>query len=281
MFSRRTASPRNSSGYDVNRGNVNGCDRAAPDGAHGRPTLLERIGTIWQLRLQQRRAATPNVDRHDLLALTPRMPRCVCLSRDRSGLCRVGAPRRPSRPRSSSTELPAPPRDGRPSRRDPGQCGRPSRDTPPAHGPPVCEQKGHTAVRKGIDPRRRRSLLAAAGAATLVLTGAGFAGAYSASAATAGCRVVYTVTSQWQGGFGANVTITNLGDAVTGWTLTWSFGAGQTVTQAWNATVTQCGARGDREERQLQRGRSPPTAPCRSASTARGRAATRCRRASR
>ncbi|MDG9679126.1 cellulose binding domain-containing protein, partial [Micromonospora sp. DH14] len=46
----------------------------------------------------------------------------------------------------------------------------------------------------------------------------------------------------WQGGFGANVTITNLGDAVTGWTLTWRYDAGQTVTQAWNATVTQSGA---------------------------------------
>ncbi|GAB3837943.1 hypothetical protein GCM10029963_03450 [Micromonospora andamanensis] len=52
----------------------------------------------------------------------------------------------------------------------------------------------------------------------------------------------YAVSSQWQGGFGANVTITNLGDPVTSWTLTWSFGAGQTVTQAWNTTLTQSGA---------------------------------------
>ncbi|MCC8249934.1 cellulose binding domain-containing protein [Saccharothrix luteola] len=33
-----------------------------------------------------------------------------------------------------------------------------------------------------------------------------------------------------------------LGDPVTGWTLTWSYPAGQTVTQAWNATVSQSGA---------------------------------------
>ncbi|BCJ61974.1 alpha-N-arabinofuranosidase [Micromonospora endophytica] len=52
----------------------------------------------------------------------------------------------------------------------------------------------------------------------------------------------YAVSSQWQGGFGANVTITNLGDPLTSWTLTWSFGAGQTVTQAWNTTLTQSGA---------------------------------------
>jgi lysophospholipase L1-like esterase len=62
-----------------------------------------------------------------------------------------------------------------------------------------------------------------------------------AHAATAGCRVDYTVTSQWQGGFGGDVAITNLGDAVTSWALTWNFATGQSVTQAWNATVTQSG----------------------------------------
>ncbi|MFI7026163.1 non-reducing end alpha-L-arabinofuranosidase family hydrolase [Micromonospora sp. NPDC049900] len=62
-----------------------------------------------------------------------------------------------------------------------------------------------------------------------------------AGAAAAGCSVTYAVASQWQGGFGANVSITNLGDAVSSWTLTWSFGAGQTVTQSWNTTLTQSG----------------------------------------
>jgi cellulase/cellobiase CelA1 len=97
-------------------------------------------------------------------------------------------------------------------------------------------------VRKGTDARRRRPLIAAAAAVTLVLSGAAVAGAQLASAATAGCRVVYTISSQWQGGFGANVDITDLGDPVNGWRLTWTFPNGQTVTQAWNATVTQSGA---------------------------------------
>jgi hypothetical protein len=66
--------------------------------------------------------------------------------------------------------------------------------------------------------------------------------AMPAHAATAGCSVNYAVSSQWQGGFGASVSITNLGDALSGWTLTWSYSAGQTVTQAWNATVTQSGS---------------------------------------
>ncbi|GAB7036947.1 hypothetical protein JCM9533A_07940 [Catenuloplanes niger JCM 9533] len=63
-----------------------------------------------------------------------------------------------------------------------------------------------------------------------------------ARAAAAGCAVNYAVTSEWQGGFGASVTITNLGDALTGWTLSWSYGAGQTVVQAWNTTLTQNGS---------------------------------------
>ncbi len=61
-----------------------------------------------------------------------------------------------------------------------------------------------------------------------------------ASAAT-GCRVDYTQSGQWPGGFGANVAITNLGDAINGWRLTWNFTAGQTITQIWNATATQSG----------------------------------------
>ncbi|GIH14346.1 cellulose binding domain-containing protein [Rugosimonospora africana] len=74
-----------------------------------------------------------------------------------------------------------------------------------------------------------------------VVTGDLVGTSVAAQAATTGCRVDYRVTSQWSGGFGGDVTITNLGDAVTAWTLTWTFAAGQSVTQAWNATVTQSG----------------------------------------
>ncbi|BEL05331.1 hypothetical protein Q0Z83_035220 [Actinoplanes sichuanensis] len=76
---------------------------------------------------------------------------------------------------------------------------------------------------------------------TVVLACAAAAVALPASAA-AGCSVSYAVSSQWQGGFGANVAVTNLGDPLTSWTLTWSYSAGQTVTQAWNTTLTQSGA---------------------------------------
>ncbi|MBM2619451.1 cellulose binding domain-containing protein [Actinoplanes sp. LDG1-06] len=76
----------------------------------------------------------------------------------------------------------------------------------------------------------------------LALVSAGAFVALPARATAVGCSVNYAVSSQWQGGFGANVSITNLGDPMSGWTLTWSYGAGQTVTQAWNTTLTQNGA---------------------------------------
>ncbi|MEV0231208.1 arabinofuranosidase catalytic domain-containing protein [Nonomuraea sp. NPDC050786] len=90
---------------------------------------------------------------------------------------------------------------------------------------------------------RRRAALSAASAAVVALStvGAGIAAAHVASATAAGCQVTYTVTNQWPGGFGANVSVTNLGDPVNGWKLTWSFPAGQAITQLWNGSYTQSG----------------------------------------
>nr|WP_221374200.1 cellulose binding domain-containing protein [Actinoplanes polyasparticus] len=87
----------------------------------------------------------------------------------------------------------------------------------------------------------RRRVLALSTAVAVVAGGAAVLTALPASAA-AGCRVAYTVSSTWPGGFGANVTITNLGDQLSSWTLAWSYGNGQTITQAWNATVSQSGS---------------------------------------
>ncbi|MEU8171143.1 cellulose binding domain-containing protein [Micromonospora sp. NPDC049004] len=91
-----------------------------------------------------------------------------------------------------------------------------------------------------MHPLRQRFILLAASTAAAVV--AGTVGTVVASAAAVGCRVDYQVSNQWQGGFGASVTITNLGEEVNGWALTWSYAAGQQVTQAWSATVTQSGA---------------------------------------
>ncbi|WP_146179904.1 cellulose binding domain-containing protein [Micromonospora sp. RP3T] len=86
--------------------------------------------------------------------------------------------------------------------------------------------------------KRIRALVAATAAVTLVTAGTVATRAYAA----AGCQVSYSVTNQWSGGFGANVSVKNLGDPVNGWRLTWSFGAGQQVTDLWNGSFTQTGA---------------------------------------
>ncbi|MEN3611421.1 cellulose binding domain-containing protein [Plantactinospora sp. ZYX-F-223] len=58
-----------------------------------------------------------------------------------------------------------------------------------------------------------------------------------------GCTATYRVTNQWTGGFQAEVSVRNgRSTATTGWTATFTFGGGQQVSQAWNATVTQTGA---------------------------------------
>jgi hypothetical protein len=88
---------------------------------------------------------------------------------------------------------------------------------------------------------RRRTLPLALAATAALTAGAGVLTALPASAA-AGCGVAYSVTSSWPGGFGVTVTVTNLGDPLTSWTLGWSFANGQTVTQAWNTTLTQSGS---------------------------------------
>src|SRR6185312_8448345 len=89
---------------------------------------------------------------------------------------------------------------------------------------------------------RSRAALAAGVAAGLATAGVVLATVSAQAATTAGCSVSYAVSSQWPGGFGANVTITNLGNAISSWNLTWSFSAGQTVTQLWNGTYTESGA---------------------------------------
>ncbi|RIV39701.1 cellulase family glycosylhydrolase [Micromonospora radicis] len=88
--------------------------------------------------------------------------------------------------------------------------------------------------------RTRWRLGLVGGGIAALLAGVGLIGAGPANAA-AGCRVVYSAPSQWPGGFTANVDVTNLGDPLNGWRLTWTFPSGQRVTQAWNANVTSSG----------------------------------------
>lgn len=58
-----------------------------------------------------------------------------------------------------------------------------------------------------------------------------------------GCGAAYSVVGQWPGGFQGEVRVTAGDSAVSGWTVTWTFADGQTVTQPWSATVTSSGSR--------------------------------------
>ncbi|GIE95594.1 cellulose binding domain-containing protein [Paractinoplanes rishiriensis] len=56
------------------------------------------------------------------------------------------------------------------------------------------------------------------------------------------CKVGYRTTSEWNGGFVAEVTVTNTGTApVDGWQLALTFGGDQQVTSAWHASFSQAG----------------------------------------
>lgn len=77
-------------------------------------------------------------------------------------------------------------------------------------------------------------------AIALAVASAGAAVAVATTAhAAEGCRVGYSVTSQWNGGFQASLTVTNLGTEWNGWTVSFPFPAGQKVTQGWSATWSQ------------------------------------------
>ena len=84
--------------------------------------------------------------------------------------------------------------------------------------------------------------LVVAGTALALGLGLAVAASTQASAATS-CSASYVTASEWQGGFVANLTVTNTGTtALSGWTVTFTYPGDQHVTNAWNATVTQSGA---------------------------------------
>ncbi|MET9850298.1 cellulase family glycosylhydrolase [Streptomyces ossamyceticus] len=60
---------------------------------------------------------------------------------------------------------------------------------------------------------------------------------------TPACAAVYTVSSDWGGGFNAEVKVTNSGTtALKSWKVTWTWSGSQKVTNMWNASYTQSGA---------------------------------------
>jgi endoglucanase len=60
---------------------------------------------------------------------------------------------------------------------------------------------------------------------------------------TAACSAAYSVSSDWGGGFNAEVKVTNTGGVpLKSWTVSWTWTGSQKVTSMWNASHTQSGA---------------------------------------
>ncbi|ATO12490.1 cellulose-binding protein [Micromonospora sp. WMMA2032] len=56
------------------------------------------------------------------------------------------------------------------------------------------------------------------------------------------CTATFRKTSEWSGGFGAEVTVRAGNAAISGWTVAWTWPNGQSITNSWNATVTSSGS---------------------------------------
>lgn len=58
---------------------------------------------------------------------------------------------------------------------------------------------------------------------------------------TGACTAAYSISNQWNTGFTGQVRIACSGASLSSWKVNWTYGAGQRITQAWNATCTQSG----------------------------------------
>ncbi|WUH89738.1 cellulose binding domain-containing protein [Streptomyces sp. NBC_00433] len=56
------------------------------------------------------------------------------------------------------------------------------------------------------------------------------------------CTATYTTTNSWSGGFQGEVKVTAGNAPVSGWTVGWTLGSGQSITQVWNGTLTTSGS---------------------------------------
>ncbi|GLW56374.1 lytic polysaccharide monooxygenase [Kitasatospora phosalacinea] len=60
---------------------------------------------------------------------------------------------------------------------------------------------------------------------------------------SSGCMAMYSVVSSWGGGFQGSVEVMNHNSKpVSSWTLKWQTGAGTTITNLWNGTLTTSGS---------------------------------------
>lgn len=98
-----------------------------------------------------------------------------------------------------------------------------------------------TSVQAGFEPWRNGAGLEVTSFSSTVNLGGGTPGTPGDPGTPNGpaaCKVAYS-TSVWQGGFTADVTLTNTGSSpVNGWNLAFTLPAGQTITSVWNARIS-------------------------------------------
>lgn len=87
---------------------------------------------------------------------------------------------------------------------------------------------------------RRKGVMLAAGLVAVATPFGAWAATSSSSAA--GCKVTYKVGAHWPGGLIGDLTVTNTGPTLSGWTLRFTAPAGQRVLTGWNGVYTQSGS---------------------------------------
>jgi len=106
----------------------------------------------------------------------------------------------------------------------------------------VTVSAGSTAVAGPFTLTIRGSGTSAAGAALTASTTIAVNVGGGVTPPPGACHIGYTITNQWTPGFQVALSIDNTSTtAINGWTLSWAFANGQTVTQLWNGAETQSG----------------------------------------
>lgn len=96
-----------------------------------------------------------------------------------------------------------------------------------------------TSIQAGFEPWQNGAGLAVTSfSSTVNVGGSTPGGPGGGSGGSSACKVAYG-TNVWQGGFTADVTVTNAGSSpVDGWNLAFTLPAGQKITSAWSANVS-------------------------------------------
>ncbi|MDX3745690.1 GH12 family glycosyl hydrolase domain-containing protein [Streptomyces sp. AK08-02] len=95
-----------------------------------------------------------------------------------------------------------------------------------------------TSVQAGFEPWQNGAGLAVTSFSSSVNLGGGTGGGGGGTGGSPACKVAYG-TNVWQGGFTADVTVTNTGSSpVDAWKLGFTLPAGQKVTSVWSAEIS-------------------------------------------